>query len=71
MNNDALRTEIGQVNEDLYEFLQQFFAIFDSYAGNDFYVFGESYAGKWVPEIARFILEKNDEGEEANINLVR
>ncbi len=45
INQNALRTDIGQSTDDLFEFLQQFFAIFEDYQQNDFFVFGESYAG--------------------------
>ena len=36
----------------------RFFSIFFS-QGNDFYPFGESYAGKFVPSIAKKIHEEN------------
>ena len=32
--------------QDLYSFLTQFFTLYPQYQPNDFYVFGESYAGK-------------------------
>ena len=31
--------------QDLYSFLTQFFKLYPMYQPNDFYVFGESYAG--------------------------
>ncbi|CAG2170264.1 unnamed protein product, partial [Oppiella nova] len=36
---------------DLYNGLQQFFTLFSEYRNNEFYVTGESYAGKYVPAI--------------------
>lgn len=42
-------TDVGR---DLLEALLQFFTLFYEYAGNDFYVTGESYAGKYVPAVA-------------------
>ena len=37
-----------EVGEGLYEFLVQFFTLFPQYQPNDFYVFGESFAGDLV-----------------------
>ncbi len=34
-----------QVGNDMYDFLQQFFKAHPEYQKNDFYTFGESYAG--------------------------
>ncbi len=45
MDDAGLRTNIDQVGDDLYEFLTQFFTLFDNFQSNDFYIFGESYAG--------------------------
>jgi vitellogenic carboxypeptidase-like protein len=55
--------------DDLYEFLIQWFTLFPEYQPNDFYVFGESYAGKWVPTIGRRIHEMNPTAD-VHINLV-
>lgn len=43
------------VARDLFEALQQFFTLFPEYVKNDFYVTGESYAGKYVPAIGYVI----------------
>ncbi|XP_050304829.1 venom serine carboxypeptidase-like [Anthonomus grandis grandis] len=48
-----------KVGEDLYETLQQFFTLFPNLQTNDFYISGESYAGKYVPAIAYTIHTKN------------
>lgn len=45
-------TNQGQVADDLYDALQQFFSLFPHLRANDFYVTGESYAGKYVPAIS-------------------
>ncbi|KAL3214738.1 hypothetical protein MRX96_034717 [Rhipicephalus microplus] len=39
------------VSRNMLEMLQQFFTLFGDYASNDFYLSGESYAGKYVPSI--------------------
>ncbi|CAG2112243.1 unnamed protein product [Medioppia subpectinata] len=44
-------TNEQNVAEDLYNALQQFFKLFAEYKNNEFYVTGESYAGKYVPAI--------------------
>lgn len=48
-----------KVGEDLYEGLQQFFKLFPKLQRNDFYISGESYAGKYIPAISHKILQKN------------
>ncbi len=70
VDSEALRTEIAQVNDDLYYFFEQFFTLFSDYSDNDFFIFGESYAGKWVPEIARKILQENENNPTVPMNLV-
>lgn len=35
----------SDISDDLYEFLNQWFTLFHEYQQNDFYAFGESYAG--------------------------
>lgn len=45
---------------DMLEFLQQFFTLFGDLAQNEFYVTGESYAGKYAPTLAAAIHENKD-----------
>lgn len=49
-----------EVGRDLFEALQQFFTLFSEYADNEFYVSGESYAGKYVPATAYTIHANKD-----------
>ncbi|XP_046403576.1 venom serine carboxypeptidase [Ischnura elegans] len=49
-------TEVGK---NLYSALLQFFKLFPELQKNDFYVTGESYAGKYVPAISYTIHQEN------------
>lgn len=62
--SDKLPTTNKEVTDNLYEFLQQWYKLFPEYQGNPFYPFGESYAGKFVPAIARRIHERNLSGDD-------
>ncbi|KAL8112987.1 hypothetical protein AgCh_020342 [Apium graveolens] len=44
---------------DAYAFLQKWFQKFPSYRTRIFYIAGESYAGKYIPELAGVIQNKN------------
>ncbi|KAM5588329.1 hypothetical protein ABKV19_006659 [Rosa sericea] len=44
---------------DAYAFLHKWFLKFPSYRTRTFYIAGESYAGKYVPELAELINDKN------------
>lgn len=48
-----------EVAADLFNMLQQWYRIFPQYQQNDFYVTGESYAGKYVPSFATKIDAEN------------
>ncbi|KAL4222442.1 hypothetical protein ACF0H5_018481 [Mactra antiquata] len=59
-DNDAgyARNEVD-VARDLYSCLIQFFQVFNDLQKNEFYVTGESYAGKYVPAISHKIYVEN------------
>ncbi|HEX6291706.1 MAG TPA: S10 family peptidase [Herpetosiphonaceae bacterium] len=61
------RTE-QQATDQLYYGLQQFFDRWSEYRSLDFFVFGESFAGVYVPMLATAILDGNQAGN-AQINL--
>lgn len=52
-----------KVGEDLYQALRQFFLMFPELQKNDFFVTGESYAGKYVPAVAHTIHKHNHQTE--------
>jgi len=58
-----------EVSQNLYNMLQQWYKMFPMYQSNPFYPFGESYAGKFVPSIAKKIHEENQNPSNIRINL--
>ncbi|CAK4084656.1 unnamed protein product [Aphanomyces euteiches] len=62
-------TNEEMVGNDMYHFLQEFFQTHPEYAKNDFYVFGESYAGHYVPAVAHRIYKGNKEQKDPKIQL--
>ncbi|CAH0394673.1 unnamed protein product [Bemisia tabaci] len=59
---EAGYTKTGDdVTRHLYLFLLQFYRMFPQLAGNRLFLMGQSYAGKFIPELAKFIHERNVE----------
>ena len=68
-NDLGLSTNENQVADNLYEFLQQFFQVFNEYRKNEFYIAGISYAGKYIPSIGyKLMLESEKSGIINGIN---
>ncbi|XP_047999679.1 venom serine carboxypeptidase-like [Leguminivora glycinivorella] len=57
-NEKGYCTDETQVGEQLYSTLTQFFQLFPELQKNDFFITGESYAGKFVPALAYTIMKK-------------
>lgn len=57
-----------KVGEDLYQALKQFFLLFPELQKNEFFLTGESYAGKYVPAVAHTI-HKHNQKSQFQINL--
>ena len=49
---DDFAVNQDDVGTDLYEFLTQWFTLFEEFKDNEFFAFGESYAGKrvWIQD---------------------
>ncbi|CAN8287868.1 unnamed protein product, partial [Cochlearia groenlandica] len=54
---------------DTYTFIQNWLQRFPVYKENEFYIAGESYAGKYIPELAEVIYDKNKDHSFFHINL--
>ncbi|XP_076253486.1 venom serine carboxypeptidase-like [Rhynchophorus ferrugineus] len=57
--NNFYVTNQTEVGNHLYDALTQFFTLFPELQKNDFFISGESYAGKYVPAIGYTILKNN------------
>lgn len=59
-HDDGYATNEKQVGQNLYEAVTQFFQLFPELQKNDFYITGESYAGKYIPALAHTILHNKN-----------
>ncbi|ESQ49023.1 hypothetical protein EUTSA_v10020509mg [Eutrema salsugineum] len=64
-----IRHDENGVSDDLYDFLQAFFAEHPKLANNDFYITGESYAGHYIPAFAARVNKGNKANEGVHVNL--
>jgi len=60
--------EAGVAN-NMYTFLENFFKAFPQYQKSEFHIFGESYAGHYVPAISHKIWQMNKAGQGTKIPL--
>ena len=56
-------TDAQVASEELLSFVIQFFELYPEYKQKQFYLTGESYAGKYLPLFAHGILEHNKRPE--------
>ncbi|XXG51833.1 hypothetical protein AAC387_Pa03g0314 [Persea americana] len=55
--------------QDALKFLIRWFSRFPQYKHRDFYITGESYAGHYIPQLAKKILDYNNASSKSYINL--
>lgn len=67
-NDKGYATNETHVGRDIHTALVQFFLLFPELQNNDFFVTGESYAGKYVPAVSHAIKDYNIRAE-TKINL--
>uniref|UniRef100_A0A2A4K6A6 Carboxypeptidase n=1 Tax=Heliothis virescens TaxID=7102 RepID=A0A2A4K6A6_HELVI len=68
-NENGYCTNEDCVAAGLYEAMKQFYQLFPHLKRNDFYITGESYAGKYIPSLGMVIHQENAKSSE-KINLV-
>ncbi|XP_063232384.1 venom serine carboxypeptidase-like [Bacillus rossius redtenbacheri] len=67
-NSSGYATNEVEVGRNLYNALLQFFTMFPELQKNDFFITGESYAGKYIPALGHTI-HKNNPNASLKINL--
>lgn len=68
-NNIGYCTDEKCIATALYNSLEQFFTLFHELKTNDFFITGESYAGKYIPSLAMEIHRNNVVESKLRINL--
>lgn len=58
---DDIPSDQDHIARDVYSALEGFYSQFPALRNRPFYVTGESYAGKYVPSVATYILRKQEE----------
>ncbi|PHH69392.1 hypothetical protein CDD82_7787 [Ophiocordyceps australis] len=59
VDTDSFVHELDSMALQFVTFLERFFEIFPEYMKDDIYIAGESYAGQYIPYIAKAILDHN------------
>jgi len=62
-------TNENEIGDNLYSAITQFFQLFPELKENDFYISGESYAGKYIPSAAYKIYNMNQNPANQYVNL--
>lgn len=67
---DRYTKNVTQFSKHMHNAMMQFFRMFPWLQQNEFFITGESYAGKYIPGLAHEIFEQNELNEnEFPINL--
>ncbi|KAL2141464.1 hypothetical protein VTI28DRAFT_2387 [Corynascus sepedonium] len=59
VDTDSYVSELDQMADQFVVFMEKWYALFPEYEHDDIYFAGESYAGQYIPYIAKHILERN------------
>ncbi|EED20240.1 pheromone processing carboxypeptidase KexA [Talaromyces stipitatus ATCC 10500] len=59
VNTNSFLHDLDHVSSHMVTFLDKWFAMFPEYESDDLYIAGESWAGQYIPHIARAIVARN------------
>lgn len=59
VDTDSYLSELDDMAAQFIIFLEKWFNLFPEYEHDDIYIAGESYAGQYIPYIAKYILDRN------------
>ena len=59
VDTDSYLRELDEMAAQFIIFLEKWFNLFPEYEHDDIYIAGESYAGQYIPYIAKYILDRN------------
>jgi carboxypeptidase D len=59
VNTDSYLHELQEMADQFLIFMDKWFSLFPQYENDDLYFAGESYAGQYIPYIARAVLDRN------------
>jgi carboxypeptidase D len=63
VDTDSYVKELDEMANQFVQFLEKFFALFPEYEHDDLYFAGESYAGQYIPCIAKAIIDRNKKAD--------
>ncbi|KAK4680096.1 Cell death protease [Podospora pseudoanserina] len=66
VDTNAYVRELDVMADQFVTFLEKWFKLFPEYEHDDIFIAGESYAGQYIPYIAKAILERNKKGGESS-----
>ncbi|EFX03291.1 pheromone processing carboxypeptidase kex1 [Grosmannia clavigera kw1407] len=66
VNTDSYVHELDEMADQFIVFLEKWFALFPEYEHDDLYLAGESFAGQYIPYIAKHIVERNKNASETH-----
>ncbi|KAL3490893.1 Alpha/Beta hydrolase protein [Aspergillus germanicus] len=69
VNTNSYIRELDEMANQFITFLEKWFALFPEYERDDIYLAGESYAGQYIPYIAKAIQDRNEKPGGSNWSL--
>lgn len=64
-SDNGYSNSITDAADNLYALLSQFYKLFPEFLSKEFFIFGESYAGKYIPPFGYKILTRNNDSSES------